>query len=90
MAERVDVPELNAFIMAMVQADVFGVSVSNVLATQASEIRLRRRQHAEEIAQKAPVKIVFPVVVCILPASLLIVAGPAVLAIANAFGFMSP
>jgi tight adherence protein C len=88
MAERIDVPELNAFIMAMVQADVFGISVSNVLTTQAQEIRLRRRQHAEEVAQKAPVKIVFPVVVCILPASLLVVAGPAVIAIGQAFGMM--
>jgi tight adherence protein C len=88
LEERAEVPELNAFIMAMVQADVFGISVSNVLTTQAQEIRLRRRQHAEEVAQKAPVKIVFPVVVCILPASLLVVAGPAVIAIGQAFGMM--
>lgn len=88
MAERVDVPELDTFIMAMVQADVFGVSVSKVLKTQSAELRLRRRQSAEEIAQKSPVKVVFPVIFCILPATLLVVVGPAVLTIGRQFGLI--
>jgi tight adherence protein C len=60
MGERTDVPELRSFIMSMIQADVFGVSVSNVLRTQSRDMRVKRRQFAEEMAQKAPVKIVFP------------------------------
>jgi tight adherence protein C len=86
VAERCDVIELSAFVMAMVQADVFGVSVGSVLRTQSREIRIKRRQHAEEIAQKAPAKMVFPLVLCILPATLIVLMTPAVINIARAFG----
>ena len=86
LAERVDVREVNTFIMSMIQAEVFGISTTKVLRTQADEMRLRRRQFAEEQAQKAPVKVVFPLVACILPATLIVIAGPAVLAIGRAFG----
>ncbi|MDP2181741.1 MAG: type II secretion system F family protein [Actinomycetota bacterium] len=86
MADRTDVPELNTFIMAIVQAEVFGISVSSVLRTQAKEMRIRRRQHAEEQAQKAPVKLVFPLVLCILPATLIVILGPAAVRIAGIFG----
>ena len=87
LAERTQVPELNTFIMSMIQADVFGVSVSNVLRSQSRDMRVKRRQFAEEMAQKAPVKIVFPLVLCILPATLIVVAGPAIVSIGRAFGF---
>lgn len=86
VAERADVSELNTFITSMVQADLFGISMAQTLRTQAEEMRVRRRQHAEELAQKAPVKIVFPLVLCILPATLIVIAGPAFVSIGRAFG----
>ncbi len=86
IADRVGLPELSAFIMAIVQADVFGISVSKVLRTQARELRVKRRQHAEEQAQKAPVKLVFPLVLCVLPATLIVIVGPAVVSIGEGFG----
>jgi len=85
LAERMDVSELAAFTAAIVQADMFGIAISHVLHTQAGELRLRRRQRAEELAQKAPVKMVIPLVVCLLPATLIVVLGPAVLRIASLF-----
>lgn len=88
LADRTDVPELSTFATSMVQADVFGISVSNVLRTQAREMRVKRRQFAEEIAQKAPVKIVFPLVLCILPATLIVILGPAMVSIGRAFGLL--
>lgn len=88
LAARSEVPDLNAFVMAMVQADVFGISVSSVLRTQALEMRRKRRQYAQEMAQKAPAKMVFPLVLCILPATLIVLMGPAVIAIGEAFGML--
>lgn len=88
MGERTEVPELRTFIMSIIQADVFGVSVANVLRTQSRDMRVKRRQFAEEMAQKAPVKIVFPLIICILPATLIVIAGPAIISIARAFGMI--
>lgn len=88
LAERTDVPEVSTFVTSMVQADVFGISVAVVLRTQAKEMRVKRRQRAEEIAQKAPVKIVFPLVLCILPATLIVILGPALVSIGRAFGLV--
>jgi tight adherence protein C len=86
LGERTEVPELDTFITAMVQADVFGVSVSGILQAQSLELRKRRRQLIEERAQKAPVKMVFPIIFCMLPATMLVILGPAVIAIARTFG----
>ena len=82
LAERIEVPELRAFVASIIQADMFGVSISHVLRTQASELRLRRRQRAEEDAQRAPVKMVFPLILCILPATMIVILGPAIVRIA--------
>ena len=85
LGDRTGAPELRLFIMAIVQADVFGVSVADTLRTQSHEMRLKRRQLAEELAQRAPAKMVFPLILCIMPATLIVVMGPAVIRISRAF-----
>ena len=75
--KRTDVPDLSTFIVSMIQADVFGISIGQVLRVQAAEMRTRRRLRAEENGFKAPVKLVFPVILCIFPSLLTIILGPA-------------
>ena len=85
LAERTDVEELNAFALAMIQADVFGVSIASVLRTQAQQLRIKRRQRAEARAQQTPVKIVFPLILCILPALFVVIVGPGAIQIWESF-----
>jgi tight adherence protein C len=85
LADRSNVPELRAFVLAMVQADVFGVSVANVLRIQAKDMRVKRRQLAEERAMKVPIKVLFPVLFCIFPALFVVILGPAIMRIADVF-----
>jgi len=79
MAERMDILELNYFVRALVQADALGIPVAETLTAQAEEMRMKRRQRAEEQAMKLPVKILAPMTVCILPSLLIIVLGPAMI-----------
>jgi tight adherence protein C len=83
LVERTDVPELRTFVAAIVQSSELGISVGDVLREQAREMRLRRRQRAEEKAHKLPVKILFPLLTCLLPAMFVIVLGPAIINIVH-------
>src|SRR5438874_1482077 len=77
MDTRTNVPEVRSFVLALLQADTFGVSIGRVLRAQSDEMRIRRRQLAQEQAQKAPIKMLFPMVFCIFPALFIVVIGPA-------------
>lgn len=85
MATRIDVDDVTTFIGAIVQADSLGVSISNVLRIQADQLREKRKQRAEEKAQKAPIKMLIPILLFIFPALFLVLMGPAVISLAKSF-----
>jgi len=85
MEKRCNVPELRSFVLAILQADTFGVSIGRVLRAQADEMRIKRRQMAQEQAQKAPVKMLIPMVFCVFPALFIVVIGPAIINISQSF-----
>ncbi|MGI8983690.1 MAG: type II secretion system F family protein [Acidimicrobiales bacterium] len=86
MLARTDVPELRQFVNAIIQADSYGVPISRVLRAQAGEQREKRRFRAEERAIKLPVKVIFPLVFCILPVVFLVVLGPAYIRFTSGLG----
>jgi tight adherence protein C len=86
LVDRAELDELKHFVLAVVQAESYGIPISQVLRVQSAELRVRRRQRAEERAQQLPVKILFPLMVCILPALFIVLLGPAALNIKEAFG----
>lgn len=81
LSDRSSLSELKGFVLAMIQADIFGISIGKVLQVQASEMRIKRRQMAEERAQKLPVKLVFPLIFCIFPSLFIVLLGPAAIRI---------
>jgi tight adherence protein C len=83
MAERTDVEDLNSFILALIQADQFGVSIARMLRVQADEMRVRRRQRIQEKAFAAPVKLIFPMLLCIFPSIFIVILAPAAINISN-------
>ncbi|MCP3910124.1 MAG: type II secretion system F family protein [Actinomycetia bacterium] len=85
MEARCDVPEIRSFVLAILQADTFGVSIGRVLRSQAVEMRIKRRQAAQERAMKAPIKMMVPMVFCVFPALFVVVIGPAVIKIGQNF-----
>jgi len=78
LAERTDVPEVESFVATIIQADQLGVSVAKVLRTQAEQMRILRRQRAEEAARQATIKMLFPLVFLVFPAMLAVLLGPAI------------
>ena len=85
LEQRTDVTEVRSFVLAILQADTFGVSIGRILRAQADEMRVKRRQLAQERAMKAPVKMLLPMVFCIFPALFVIVLGPAAINIYHSF-----
>ncbi len=89
MSSRVGIPEMTSFVAAVVQSEQLGVSMSNVLRIQADAMRVKRRQLAEEEAQKAPVKMLFPMAFLIFPCIMILLLGPAgLLLMRSAMGSM--
>jgi tight adherence protein C len=79
MADRMEVPDVTSFVAALIQADQLGISIAKVLRIQAEQMRIKRRQRAEEKAQQAPIKMLLPMTFLIFPTILIIIMGPAFL-----------
>jgi len=85
MGRRNKVEELNSFLQAIIQSEQLGVGIANVLRIQSEEIRRRRRQRAEEAGQKAPIKMLIPMIGCIFPTLFIVLLGPAVIQVTKSF-----
>jgi tight adherence protein C len=85
MLSRADSPALRVFVQAILQGDTLGVSIGKIMRDLAVDMRKRRRQAAEERAQKAPTKIIFPLVLLILPALFIVCLGPIIVSFAHGF-----
>jgi tight adherence protein C len=86
LVARTNVPALTNFIGAIIQAEQLGVAIANVLEVQSEQLRIERRQRAEEMAAKAPIKMLFPLVGCIFPSMFIVILGPAMILIAANIG----
>jgi tight adherence protein C len=83
MSTRCGVEDVQTFVAAVIQAEQLGVSMSRILRIQSDQMRLRRRQRAEEEARKAPIKMLFPLAFLIFPSLFIVILGPAVPKIAG-------
>ena len=83
--DRTEVPELDGFVLSMIQADKYGVGVAKVLRAQSTELRQKRRQRAEEVAQKVPLKLLFPMIFMVLPALFIVILGPGAIKVYETF-----
>jgi tight adherence protein C len=90
MADRIEVPDMTSFVAALVQADQLGISIAKILRVQSEQMRIKRRQRAEEKAQQAPVKMLIPMTFLIFPAILVVILGPAALILKNSTIFGGP
>ncbi|NWF62694.1 MAG: type II secretion system F family protein, partial [Chloroflexi bacterium] len=86
MADRIGLPELTSFVAAVIQSQMLGVSMAKVLRIQSDQMRLKRRQRAEEEAHQAPVKMIIPMALLTFPSIMIILMAPAGFQIAGAFG----
>ncbi|MBK8616190.1 MAG: type II secretion system F family protein [Anaerolineales bacterium] len=86
MADRIGLPELTSFVAAVIQSQILGVSLAKVLRIQSDQMRMKRRQFAEELAHKAPVKMIIPMALLTFPSIMIILMAPAGFQIAGAFG----
>ena len=86
MSDRLGLPELTSFVAAVIQSQILGVSLAKVLRIQSDQLRVKRRQYAEELAHKAPVKMIIPMALLTFPSILIILMAPAAFQIAGAFG----
>ncbi len=85
LVERTGVDDISSFVAVLIQADTMGISIRDVLHSQSVQMRVKRRQRAEELARQAPLKMLIPLVFCIFPALFAIILGPAVPKLMNAF-----
>jgi tight adherence protein C len=86
MSDRLGIPEMTSFVAAIIQSEQLGVSMAKVLRIQADQMRIKRRQRAEEEAHKAPIKMIIPMALLIFPTIMIIILTPAALQIANSLG----
>lgn len=85
MSDRIGVEELSNFIASIIQAEKLGVGIAQVLRVQSDQLRTQRRQRAERLANEAPIKMIFPLVLLIFPAFLAVILSPAVIRISESF-----
>lgn len=90
MADRIGIPEMTSFIAAVIQSEMLGVSLAKVLRIQSEQMRIKRRQRAEELAHQAPVKMIIPMALLTFPSILIILLTPAGIQIANSIGNLFP
>ncbi len=89
MAERLGIAEMTSFVAAVIQSEMLGVSMAKVLRIQSDQMRVRRRQYAEEQAHKAPIKMIFPMGLLIFPALMIVLLTPAALRLMGSLKYFS-